>query len=140
MQIQPFQLSSLARYRPYFLAGWMAEEYSVEMEHAIAMTKQEFRKREEQEISRFVPGDTFSSLRVQTEIEVNGSDLVLLPVHVLSYRYRDQVYRFLVNGQTGKVVGQKPYSGRRITAFAIFLLLVLLAIILAVTLLSQANS
>lgn len=139
MQIQPFQLSSLARYRPYFLAGWMAEEYSVEMEHAIAKTKQEFRKREEQEIARFVPGDTFSSLRVQTEIEVNGSDLILLPVHVLSYRYRDQVFRFLVNGQTGKVVGQKPYSRKRITAFVIFVVLVLLAIIFGFTLLSQAN-
>ena len=30
LRIQPFQLPALKRYEPYFLAGWLAEEYSVE--------------------------------------------------------------------------------------------------------------
>lgn len=123
--IQPYQLSSLARYRPYFLAGWMAEEYSVPMDRAIEQTKAEFKRSQESEIRRFLPGDTHASLAVQTKFRVNGSDLILLPVHVLSYRYRDKVYRFLVNGQTGKVVGQKPWSGRRVAALVVFLLLII---------------
>ncbi|QDV27675.1 zinc ribbon domain-containing protein [Aureliella helgolandensis] len=130
--IHPFQLASLTRYRPYFLAGWMAEEYSVEMPEAMEKTKEEFRQRQVAEIQRFLPGDTQSNLSVNTEFDVTGSDLMLLPVHVLSYRYRDKVYRFLVNGQTGKVVGEKPYSATRIgVAVAVILAVILIVFVVA---------
>ncbi len=112
--IQPYQLSALARYRPYFLAGWMAEEYSIAMDAAIELSKAEFRRRQEVAVARFLPGDTHRSVSVKTQLKVNGSDLVLLPVHVLSYRYRDRIFRFLVNGQTGKTIGEKPWSVRRV--------------------------
>lgn len=135
--IQPYQLSAMSRYRPYFLAGWMAEEYSVSMDTAMEQSKAEFRRRQEAEVARFLPGDTHSGVNVTTRLDVNGSDLVLLPVHVLSYRYRDRVFRFLVNGQTGKVVGQKPWSGRRITGFVLFLVFIVLAVIAAFYFLSQ---
>lgn len=136
MAIQPYQLSSLARYRPYFLAGWMAEEYSIAMDQAISQTKEEFRRRQESEVARFLPGDTHSGLNVRTNFEINGSDLILLPVHVLSYRYREKVYRFLVNGQTGKVIGEKPWSRTRISVFVILMLLLVVAVVLAFVFLS----
>lgn len=135
--IQPYQLSSLSRYRPFYLAGWMAEEYSIDMAPAIEQTKAEFQRRQQQEVQNFLPGDTYRNVQVQTRFDVNGSDLVLLPVHVLSYRYRDKVYRFLVNGQTGKVVGEKPVSGKRITLFVLFIVLIIVAIVLAFVFLNQ---
>jgi hypothetical protein len=62
---------------------------------------------------------------------VGGSDLVMLPVHVLSYHYKDRVYRFLVNGQTGKCYGEKPWSTMRITvAIVLGALLLLILIVL----------
>lgn len=130
--IQPFQLSALARYRPYFLAGWMSEEYSIDMQLAIEQSKEEFRKQQSAEIGNFLPGDTFSGLNAATDFEINGSDLILLPVHVLSYRYRDRVFRFLVNGQTGKIVGQKPWSGKRVSVFVAIVLVFIALIVGAV--------
>lgn len=132
--IQPFQLTALSRYRPYFLAGWMAEEYSVEMDAAIQESKEEFRKRQTEAVRRFLPGDRSSNLNVQTRFDVNGSDLILLPVHVLSYRYRDRVYRFLVNGQTGKIVGEKPWSKARITILIVSIVLLIAAIVTGIVL------
>ncbi len=35
---------------------------------------------------------------------------VLLPMWICSYRYREKVYRFLVNARTGEVQGQRPWS------------------------------
>ena len=35
---------------------------------------------------------------------------MLLPVWISAYRYRDKVYRFLINGQTGEVSGESPKS------------------------------
>lgn len=135
--IQPFQLDSLQRFRPFFLAGWMAEEYSVDRDEAAKQTVEEFRRRQEREITQFLPGDTHRSLQVHTDVELNDSDLILLPVHVLSYRYRDSVYHFLVNGQTGKVVGQKPWSGRRVTALILTITALIALVVVAIAYLSN---
>jgi predicted RNA-binding Zn-ribbon protein involved in translation (DUF1610 family) len=136
-QLQPFQLQRLVRFRPHFLAGWMAEEYHLSPADAAAHTEQVFRQRQEAEVRRFLPGDTHADLRVSTVLTSSGSDLILLPVHVLSYRYRDRVYRFLVNGQTGKVTGDKPVSAARISAAVITACILLALVVLAFWLLSR---
>jgi hypothetical protein len=137
LAIQPYQLNKMMRYRPMYLAGWMSEEYSITKDAALQITQQEFRSRDRAAIANFLPGDVTSDLQVRTDLEVGGSDLVLLPVHVLSYRYRDTVYRFLVNGQTGKVYGQKPWSGSRIAATVVSIAMILLVIIALVIVLNH---
>jgi hypothetical protein len=129
LAIQPYKLNTMVRYRPMYLAGWMSEEYSIDRESALQVTQQEFRERERRSIDAFLPGDTRSGLSVQTDLDMGGSDLILLPMHVLSYRYNDQVYRFLVNGQTGKIYGQKPWSGARITAVVVAIAILMLVVI-----------
>ncbi len=136
-RLQPFRLSALTRYRPFFLAGWMAEEYSVGMETAIERTETEFRRRQQDAIRKFLPGDTHRDLSTQTEFEVTGSDLLLMPVHVLSYRYRDKVFRFLVNGQTGKVYGEKPWSRKRVTLLVLLIAAIIIAAVIAIVLLGN---
>ncbi len=140
LAIQPYRLNTMMRYRPMYLAGWLSEEYSISREIALATTQQEFRNRERNAISRFLPGDVQSGLTVQTDLDVGGSDLVLLPVHVLSYRYGGKVYRFLVNGQTGKMVGEKPWSGSRIAIVIIAAVLFLVVAVVLVAILNQSGA
>jgi len=113
-RIKPFHLPALKRYAPSYLAGWLSEEYSVERDDALAACQQEFYRREQQNVADFVPGDTHRNLHVQTNFNNVNSDLILLPVYLLSYRYGERLYRFLVNGQTGKVAGDKPLSWKRV--------------------------
>ena len=131
-RIKPFHLAALKRYQPYFLAGWLAEEYSVDRETALATCQQEFLRREQNNIAEHLPGDTHRELRVDTQFSSVNSDLILLPIYLLSYRYRDKLYRFLLNGQTGKAAGDKPLSWLRIAlagaaAIATVLVVLLLA-------------
>ena len=44
---------------------------------------------------------------------------LLLPLWVCSYRFRDKVYRFVVNARTGEVQGERPWSWIKITLAAI---------------------
>ncbi|HEV2970793.1 MAG TPA: zinc ribbon domain-containing protein [Pirellulales bacterium] len=126
-RIKPFRLESLKRYQPYFLAGWLSEEYSIAEDAALELCKQEFSRWEQQNVASFLPGDTQSGTTVETEFSHVNSDLILLPVYLLTYRYRDTIYRFLVNGQTGKTCGDKPFSGLRIgIAIGMAVLLILI--------------
>jgi hypothetical protein len=136
LRIQPFNLPALKRYEPYFLAGWLAEEYSVARDEALVLCQQEFERQEQRNIGAFLPGDTHSGLAVETEFSQQNSDLCLLPIYILSYRYQEKVYRFLLNGQTGKFAGDKPVSGKRIgiavgVGLALLALLVLIIIVLS---------
>lgn len=129
--VMPFQLPALKRFQPYFLAGWLCEEYSVARDDALAICRQEFFAREQASVAAFLPGDTHRDLHVETQFSHVNSDLCLLPIYVLTYRYRDQLYRFLVNGQTGKVAGKKPVSWRRVLlAVGVGLTLLLVLILL----------
>ncbi len=115
-RISPFQLPALKRYSPSFLAGWACEEYQIERDQALETTQRWCRDQQQKNIGGFLPGDTHRSIVANTTFSDINSDLILLPVYVLSYRYRDKLYRFLLNGQTGKTVGDKPLSYRRIAA------------------------
>jgi hypothetical protein len=130
-RIKPYYLQELKRYAPMFLAGWSAEEYSIEPDAALVICQQEFHNREQANVAAFLPGDTHRSLTVNTSFSGVSSDLILLPIYILSYRYRDKVYRFLLNGQTGKADGDKPVSGKRI-ASAIVAAILLAAILVLV--------
>lgn len=129
-RVKPFQLPALKRYEPYYLAGWLSEEYTVRREAALERSKQEFYERERQEIESFMPGDTHRDLHASTTFSHINSDLCLLPIYLLSYRYKEKLFRFMVNGQTGKVAGDKPLSWLKITMFSASVLLALLLLIL----------
>jgi hypothetical protein len=125
--IKPFRLEALKRHQRYYLAGWFSEQYSVERDAALELCKEEFQRWEEKNVASFLPGDEHSSLAVNTEFSDINSDLILLPVYLLSYRYGDKLFRFLINGQTGKTCGDKPLSQMRIgMAIAIGLAVVLI--------------
>ena len=136
-RIQPFELPALKRYQPYFLAGWMCEEYSVSREDALTTCREEFSRRQREQVHQFLPGDTQREVNIQTEFEQIHSDLCLLPIYVLSYRYQQNVYRFLVNGQTGRIAGDKPVSYRRITMAIVSAILFAAAVAGTVIILQQ---
>jgi hypothetical protein len=137
-RIKPFYLNAMKRYRPYFLAGWLSEEYSITRPDALEICQNEFYRQEESNIGTFLPGDTSGNLQVTTGFDHINSDLVLLPIYLLSYNYKDTVYRFLINGQTGKMAGDKPLSKLRIGAAIGAGLLALLLVFLVFALLSGA--
>jgi hypothetical protein len=136
-RIKPFHLAALKRYRPYFLAGWLSEEYSVGRDEALGACQQEFYRREQQNVAGHLPGDTNSGLRVETRFSDVNSDLILLPVYLLSYRYGEKLYRFLLNGQTGKASGDKPLSGLRIGLAVAAGLIVIAVVVLTLLLLGN---
>jgi hypothetical protein len=49
-----------------------------------------------------------------------------------SYPYNGKTYRFLVNGKTGEVQGESPYSAWKIAGL-IIVILIIIAIVLMVT-------
>jgi hypothetical protein len=113
--LEPFDTRALEPYDPSYLAGWRAEEYSIDLnggwQRAVARMEEAQRVR----CSHDVPGDTQRALNVTNRFADEKYKHVLLPIWISVYRYRDKPFQFLVNGQTGEVTGYAPWSAVKIT-------------------------
>jgi len=67
-----------------------------------------------------IGGDEQRVSDVQTQISNVTFKHILLPVWLAAYKYRGRTFRFVVNGRTGRVQGERPYSAWKIT-FAVIL-------------------
>ncbi|MDC0738640.1 TFIIB-type zinc finger domain-containing protein [Cognatishimia sp. SS12] len=118
--LAPWDLSGLEPYRPEFLAGFRAEGYAVELEDGF----REARAYMDQVILRDVKFDIGGDRQRVHAVDTQLSDVtfkhVLLPVWMAAYKYRGKTYRFVVNGQNGRVQGERPYSAIKI-AIAVIL-------------------
>ena len=128
---------TLVPYEEGFLSGWGAEAYTVDLRQAWETGQDIIRGQVRQACAREVPGDTHRNLQVDTAFSGMTYKHVLFPVWIASYRYRDKVYHFLVNGQTGEVQGQAPISWIRVTLVVVVALIILAVIFI---LASQAEA
>ena len=64
---------------------------------------------------------------------------MLLPVWIMAYRYKDQVYRFLVNGQTGHCTGTAPTSYRKIAAVIGIAIAIIVGIVICTGILTAVS-
>jgi len=106
----PFHLGALVSYDPRFLAGFLAEEYSVEPKEGWNSAKGQVVANEQKECSKALDGDTQRGLRVNTRLSGIAWKHMLLPLYVAAYMFGAKTYRFVVNGQTGEVQGEAPIS------------------------------
>lgn len=124
--LEPWDLAALEPYHPEFLAGFRAEAYGVELRDGYA----EARTHMDRVIARDVKFDIGGDRQRIHDIDTQVSDVtfkhILLPVWLAAYKYRGQTYRFVVNGRTGAVQGERPWSGWKI-AFAVIVGLIVAA-------------
>ena len=106
----PFHLNALVPYSPQFLAGFSAEEYSVDPRQGWEKAKGQVTQNENRECSKALDGDTQRGLRVNTRLSRITWKHMLLPLYVAAYMYGAKTFRFVVNGQTGEVQGEAPIS------------------------------
>jgi DNA-directed RNA polymerase subunit RPC12/RpoP len=127
-----FDMSKLMAYRPDFLAGWKAESYALELMPGWEQGREVIQGSQYDRCGAEVGGDTQRGLSVQNVYSSTAFKHVLLPIWISAFRYKEKVYRFLVNGQTGEIVGEAPWSIPKIAALVIAILAIIGAIIFVV--------
>lgn len=126
--LEPWDLSGLMPYRPDYLAGFGAESYTVGLEEGFGLGRQKMDKVILRDVRFDIGGDAQRVTSVKTSYRDVTFKHVLLPVWTAVYKYRGKTYRFVVNGQTGRVQGERPWSWVKIT-FAVLLGLIAAAAI-----------
>ncbi|GAA0289961.1 zinc ribbon domain-containing protein [Rhodovulum strictum] len=122
--LQPWDLAGLEPYRPDYLAGFGAEGYTVGLEQGFGTARAIMDRVIRRDVAADIGGDQQRIDRLETEVSDVTFKHILLPVWLAAYRYRGKSYRFVVNGRTGRVQGERPWSVWKI-ALAVALGLIL---------------
>ena len=135
-RLEPWDLSNLVAYRNEYLSGFRAERYHVDLAAGYEMARQIMDSGIRDSIRRDIGGDHQRIDTVKSSYENITFKHILLPVWMSAFRYRDKVYRILINARTGELQGERPYSAWKI-AGAVLAALVIIAIIAILASLDQ---
>lgn len=121
--LAPWDLSALVPYTPHVLAGFRAEAYSIDLEDGFAEAQAHMDRVIERDVRFDIGGDRQRIDGLDTDVSDVTFKHVLLPVWIAAYKYRGQTYRFVVNGRSGRVRGERPWSAWKI-ALAVLVALI----------------
>lgn len=125
-QVEPFPTTTNLRpYSPHYLRGWTVERYQVELPAAAAQAGRAMEQHTRALCAAAVPGDTQRNLQVQSHYSARTFKHVLVPVWLVGYTYGSRNFQVVVNGYTGAIAGERPYSVGKILLAVIAALLVL---------------
>jgi len=116
--LAPWDLSALQPMRDDYLSGFQAEAYSVPLAAGHERARDRMTAVIAQDVRAAIGGDEQRVDRIDTDWSAETFKHILLPVWTAAYRYGGKAWRFVVNGQSGKVRGERPWSVWKI-AFAV---------------------
>lgn len=112
--LEPWDLQSLTAYNDKFLSGFRTESYQVDVKTGFEKSKIIMNEEIRKSIYRDIGGDHQRISSMNTKYNSVTFKHILLPVWLSAYRYNSKVYRFMINGRTGEVQGERPYSAIKI--------------------------
>ena len=112
--IEPFNYEELVDFDAAYMSGYLADRFDVSAEDSLPRASQRVRNSAEETFrSSITSYASVRKLNSDFRLSETGVKYVLLPVYLIVSHYGGKEYRYAVNGQTGKVVGDLPISKKR---------------------------
>lgn len=109
--IEPFDYSALTRFSTAYLPGFLADKYDVGVEACARRADERCANTFVDELRGTVVGyDTCVEMGRDVRLLRGKVHYALMPVWVLNTKWNGKDYMFMMNGQTGKMVGDLPTS------------------------------
>ena len=116
--IEPFDYSQIVDFDTAYLSGFFADKYDVPASSGEARIRERIGKSMDDMLqSTFLGYATVVPTSKQLQVKQENARYILLPVWILNTRYKDKIYTFAMNGQTGKMTGSLPICPKRSAAW-----------------------
>ncbi|MCM1441374.1 MAG: hypothetical protein NC131_19540, partial [Roseburia sp.] len=128
-RLEPFDTENNKTYKPEYIAGFVAERYSLGLKEAwnqaMISIKEKLTRHISDKIRQEHQADHVRRLELGTEYDNITYKYLLLPIWISNFKYKDKVYQFMVNGQTGRVAGRTPLSIPKIIITVVGILVII---------------
>lgn len=125
--IDSYKYGACKPYDPRYMLGCSVDSGLYPPEECELLLAQRIQGFEQAACYSLVPGDEKRGLQCNTSLFDVSHQLAYVPIYLSSYEYKNKVYHFIVNGQTGQIISDnKPVS-----AIKVIIALVIAAIVIA---------
>lgn len=132
-KLEPFDNKELTDFELPYLSGYYSEKFNYSADDLSSRAEKRIRKYIDETTRETIEGyNTINVTHQNSNLNKLKAEYTLMPVWVLNCRYNDKDYLFTLNGQTGKIVADKPvskgkmaiwYFGMSIVFFIVFFLI-----------------
>ena len=133
-----FDFSKLRKYSPEFIAGFLAERYTIGLDEGWDIAKEQIKIKLKNEIGSMEKkrhhADSVSKVTFNTAYSKVTYKYVLAPIWIANFKFKEKVYNIVVNGQNGQIRGEAPVSPIKVI---IAIILAILAIMIVCALLNN---
>ena len=112
--IEPFDYSKLVPFNPSYLSGFLSEKYDLESDKVKEEVISRMHNTVVEKLKKDIKG--YNSCQVVSDnitFPNLNIEYVLLPVYLLNIKYKDKMYTFAMNGESGKLIGNMPVDKQK---------------------------
>lgn len=128
--LEPWDMDQLRPYNPAFLSGFKAQRYQVDLEQGFERVKEVIADEIERDVRHDIGGDVQMIEELSTHYSGIRFKHLLLPVYAGAYRFNAEVFQIVVNGRTGEIQGDRPYSVWKIALFVVSVMIAIVILML----------
>lgn len=118
--IEPYDFSAAKPFQSAFLSGFYSDKYDVEQKDTYPRVNERMKRGAEDALRDTVHGYS-TVFPEKSTVNLKSSKVVytLYPVWTMQKSWKDKTYSYAVNGQTGKVAGELPFSVAKLLLFSL---------------------
>lgn len=123
--IEPFNYDELENYNHAYLSGFYAEKYDIDDEKAFSSASSRGLESAKDVMYNDIIGYTSKQIK-QNTLSPNKlkKEYALLPVWMVNVKYKNKMYLFAMNGQTGEFIGNIPLDITKTIIYAIIIFII----------------
>jgi len=114
--LTPWDTEALVPFNEKYLSGFDSEEYTIGLDNGFELAKVKMDTVIRQHIRYDIGGDQQQINQMDTKYTDTSYKNVLFPIWTAKFKWKNKTYNYAINGQTGKVTGERPYSWLKIAA------------------------
>jgi len=115
-RLEPYDLNGLRPFEIGYLSGFYADRYDMNERTLKNVVRVRCKELFDNEMKMDTMAENVRILSSQPKFELKKAQYVLLPAWFMTFRYKNEPYTILVNGQTAKVVGAVPFAKDKLAA------------------------
>ncbi len=123
--LEPWDLKQNEPFNDAYLSGIVTEKYQVTLKDGFNVGKGKMDQVMRGIIQRDIGGDEQRILSMNPIYSKITFKLLLLPLYISAYKFKNKVYNVYVNGRTGKMKGQRPIAWGKVALLVICILAVI---------------
>ncbi len=125
-RLEPYELNALRPFEIGYLSGFYADRYDMNEKTLKNVVRVRCKELFDNEMKMDLMAENPKIISSNPKFQLKKAQYVLLPAWFMTFRYKNEPYTILVNGQTAKVVGAVPFAKDKL-----IILFVIIAVVAA---------